>query len=136
MSNTNSYKNMIQNFNVRKIWKHIRGKHFKQDKSPKLDSDNILHTMKSKTDMKAVLPCNEFRRSLEYSRNKNNDYQVRYNPIPFSMCRWDRKHAKEHTQADFESLYIDSDDGKNWNFQNLNLRDVTYSGIKVYKPKL
>ena len=34
--------NMIPSMNLRKMWKHLRGRHLKRDRPPKMDSDSVV----------------------------------------------------------------------------------------------
>ena len=76
-----SYHNMVENFNVRKMWKCIRTRTLNNNKPKKIDSDGILTTMRRNTEMAAPVQREVVRTSLDYYRDHLSQYQVQYTPL-------------------------------------------------------
>ena len=76
--------NMVTDINVRKMWKSIRSKCVNSTKKTKVDSDSILETMRSVTDMEAQKLPHAQNKSLEIQRN-NDDMSSQYNVVYTAM---------------------------------------------------
>ena len=124
--------NMIQNVNLRKMWKYVRGLHLKRNRRPKLDSDSVLREMRRHTDMEAHPSSPRRHGSLDYRRDAGGEHHVHYMPLTWKWimqhrqlldCRADRR------QSDFHDLLVE-DDG----LDTLDLSsDVTAGGISMGK---
>ena len=80
MIHTQSFSmDIIKDINLQKLWNHIKARHFASTRQRKMDSDNIFADMRSMTDMPAAVRAQNQRRSLEYHRDKNQAYTVKYN---------------------------------------------------------
>lgn len=86
----NQKMNMITDINVRKMWKSMRNKCLNDTKKKKVDSDSILETMRSVTDMEAQKLPHSQNKSLEIQRNDDNfsgQYNVVYTATPKTKSR-------------------------------------------------
>lgn len=72
--------NMVTDINVRKMWKSVRTKCVNSTKKKKVDSDSILQTMRSVTDMEADKLPHSQNKSLEIQRD-NDDMSSQYNVV-------------------------------------------------------
>ena len=128
-----SCQNMISSMNIRKIWKHLRGRHLKRDRPPKMDSDSVVHEMRRNTDMQARPPIPRRNNSLDYQRDAGGGYGVNYAPMTWRQAvqyktRWWVR--TDLQQPLFGELYVHSD-----GLDRLDLSKETMNGIQVYKPK-
>ena len=71
--------NMVTDINVRKMWKSVRTKYVNSTKKKKVDSDSILETMRSVTDMEADKLPHSQNKSLEIQRD--DDMSSQYNVV-------------------------------------------------------
>ena len=96
--------NLITDFDVRKMWKGIRRNVFRGLKPAKVDSDSLLINMRSKTDM-ACSDIVEVRRlSLEYYRDNNYMYRVRYDTGPVVFTKTQKQRIMKNRQLGFDEL--------------------------------
>lgn len=88
--------NMITDMNVRKMWKSMRTKCVNSTKKKKVDSDSILQTMRSVTDMEVEKLTHSLNKSLDIQRADHeitSQYNVVYTPIPNKKTQNLAKHA-------------------------------------------
>lgn len=99
-------RNMIKDFNLRKVWKYIRTKHLNSNKRKKINSDSILMEMRTRTDMVSERAEREMRISLEYERNSRGEYQVAYKPLTFKRAIDYKRDLKSDFQQWFHDLCL------------------------------
>lgn len=130
MSGMDRCHNMIPSMNLRKMWKHLRGRHLKRDRPQKMDSDSVVREMRRNTDMPAPPRSPRRQSSLEYQRDAGGGHRVNYTPttwrqaVQYKTRWWVRTDLQ---QPLFDELAVDS--------RGLDLPTGTREGIKVYKPK-
>ena len=96
--------NLIKDFHVRKMWKGIRRKVFRGLTPAKVDSDSLLINMRSKTDMACSDVVEVRRLSLEYYRDNNYMYRVRYDTEPVVFKKTHKQRIMKHEQLGFDEL--------------------------------
>ena len=132
-----SCRNMISSMNLRKIWKNIRGRHLKRDRSAKMDSDSVLHEMRRNTDIQARPVSTLSRPSLEHRRDALGVYHVHYVPMTWSRIMQFRTCGGSRSdiqQPLFNDLSVD-----NYGLDTLDVSTIlpgaiARKGIQVYKP--
>tara|TARA_B100000401_G_C52499194_1_gene574177 strand:- start:8 stop:397 length:390 start_codon:yes stop_codon:yes gene_type:complete len=100
--------NLITDFDVRKMWKCIRRKVFRGLKPAKVDSDSLLINMRSKTEMACSGMAEVRRSSLEYYRDNNYMYRVRYDTGPVVFTKTQKQRMMKNRQLGFDELAMNA----------------------------
>jgi len=103
-----SYKNMVADFNLRKMWKSIRSRTINRNKQKKIDSDSIISSMRRNTEMTAPVQQTAVRTSLDYYRNHLNQYQVQYTPLTTTRIMQYNMGMCTHLQPSFTALSVNA----------------------------
>ena len=132
-----SCRNLIQNINLRKLWKRIRGRHLKSDRPAKMDSDSVVREMRRNTDMQSRAPSALPRTSLEYRRDTRDVYHVQYVPMTSDRIMQFRSSGGSRSdiqQPLFNDLFVHNDGLDTLDMPIVISDAVARNGIKVYKP--
>ncbi len=102
--------NLIPSMSVRKMWKAIRRRSLQAIKPvSKMDSDSVVREMRRNTDMAAEQKNLPERVSLDYHRDTQGDWSVRYTPMTLERAMQYRDARAGQAQDDFCELAVDAD---------------------------